>query len=451
MSTGSQGRSSGRARRLGTGVILVLVAVLVAGALWVVGQERGWFAGAGEDTTPAVQAEPLDRRAGLEQVLTVRAEAMQVKDRARWLAVLDPADPGLHQAQGAVFDHMHEVAFDLVGYEYTGQSPLPAGRQNQLGPDAWVATVTISYRLAGADTSSVRREQFVTMVLRDRQWYIAGFQDHPADTQPVQDLWELGPVRVTRGERSLVLSDAAGPQEAVAAQADRGARLVDEVWGTGWPRTVVVVVPAAPEHMVRLLGRTDAAGLDQIAAVTTGEIGLTYTGIGADRIIVNPSAFERLDATAAQMVMTHEITHVATRSGGGGEVPIWFSEGFADYVAFRSTGLSTWQRAGDVLNLARNGQVPARLPDRDAFDPARGDVAPAYSASYLAVQFMADTHGQDKVLTLFRTVQGTGTRDGITPSAVPVDAAMQKVLGVDLDSFEDQWRTYLRHTAAGVR
>lgn len=450
MSPPSQVRSSGRARRLGTSLILLVVAALMAGVLWVVGQERGWFTPGRENGT-AVREEPLNRRAGLEQALTVRADAMRDKDRARWLSVLDPADPSLHQAQGTIFDNMGQVAFDLVGYEYTGESPLATERQALLGPDAWVATVNLSYRIAAADTASVRREQYVTMVLRDRQWYVAGFDDHPGDTQPVQDLWELGPVSVTRGARSLVLSDSTGPQDGIAARTDRGAGLVDEVWGTGWPRTVVVVVPSAQEHMVRLLGRTDDAGLDQIAAVTTGEVGLTYTGVGADRIIVNPSAFERLDGTAAQMVMTHEITHVATRSEGGGEVPIWFSEGFADYVAFQGTGLSTWQRAGDVLNLVRNGQVPATLPDRDAFDPARGDVAPAYSASYLAVQLMADSYGQDQVLELYRLVQGTDTRDGVTVSAVPIDAAMRQVLGVDLASFEEQWRTHLIRTAAGSR
>ena len=440
-------RARSRAGGLGTVLVLVVVAAVVVAALWFAGQRRGWFAAEGEQPQAQTQDEPLSRRAGLEQALTTRAEAMRDKDRTHWLSVLDPADTALQQAQGTVFDNMGQVTFDLVDYEYTGEGTLPAERQAALGPQAWVAKVNISYRIAGVDTGSVRREQYVTMVQRERDWYIAGFSDHPAGTQPVLDLWDLAPVTVTRGERSVVLSGSPEPQDGIAARVDAGARAVDEVWGTGWPRTVVVVMPAASDQMLYLLGRTENAGLDQIAAVTTGEVGLTYTGVGADRIIVNPSGYGQLDGAAAQMVMTHEITHVAARSGGGGEVPIWFSEGFADYVAFRNTDLTTWQRAGDVLTLVRDGQVPTRLPDRDAFDPAKSDVAPAYAASYLAVQLMADSHGEDKVLALYWTVQGTDTRDGATAAAVPMDTAMRQVLGVDEAGFEQQWREHLVRTA----
>ena len=448
---GSHAPSQDR-QRLGTVLILAVVAVLVAGVLWVVGDQRGWFVGstgsAGSPASPTVE-QPLSRRAGLEEVLQVRAGAMRDKDRAGWLSRLDPANTELQQAQATLFDNMAEVSFDLVEYAYTGESPLPAERRTALGPDAWVAKVNISYRIAGADTASVRREQFVTMVLRGRTWYIAGFGDHPADAHPVRDLWELTPVTVTRGSRSLILSTNAEPQQRMAARVDRGAEHVDRVWGVDWPRTVVVVVPTDQEQMAQLLGRTDQAGLDQIAAVTTGEVGLTDTGVGADRIILNPHGFAQLDAAAAQMVMTHEIAHVAARSGGGGEVPIWLSEGLADYVAFKDSKLSTWQRAGDVLDQVRRGNVPTRLPDLEAFDPAVGDVAPAYSASYLAVTMLVERYGEAKVLQLYRTVQGSDTRDGATAAAVPMDAAMRDVLGITEAQFEQDWIAYLHATAGG--
>lgn len=431
-------------QRLGTALILVVVAVLVAGVLWVVGDQRGWFSSQGPG--PAVE-QPVSRRVGLERALQARADAMREKNREAWLGVLDPGDAELRTGQAAAFDHMAEVSFDLVEYAYTGESPLPAERQAVLGPEAWVGKVNLSYRIAGADTGSVRREQFVTMVKRGRNWYIAGFTDHPPGQQVVRDLWELAPVTVTRGSRSLILSTGAEPQQQVAAQVDRGADQVDQVWGDAWPRTVVIVVPTDQTQMAQLLGRTDQTGLDQIAAVTTGEVGLIETGVGADRIILNPEGFAQLDRGSAQIVMTHEISHVAARSGGGGEVPIWLSEGMADYVAFKHSDLTTWQRAGDLLAQVQRGNVPTRLPDLEAFDPAAGDVAPAYSGSYLAVALLVDRYGQAKVLELYRTVQGSDARDGATAPAVPIESAMPQVLGISVDQFEKDWIDYLRGKA----
>lgn len=446
------GRDGGRPGRVGPGAVAVfiLLACVVVGALLGIGQRRGWFEAApgASAPSPSVVNSPQSRRTGLDQALSHRSHALRERNRAAWLAGLDPSQPDLQAQQGTIFDNMGQLSFDLVTYDYTGQSVLSPERQSQLGPDAWVAKVNLSYRISGVDSASVRREQYVTMVRREGIWYIAGFDDVPPGATIARDPWELGPITVTRSSRSFIMSTSSAPQDELAARVDRGAQAVDAVWGDQWPRTVVIVVPEDQDQMASLLGRSGEDGLDNIAAVTTGEIGLAHSGIGADRVIVNPQGFVGLDATGVQIVLTHELTHVATRSSGTGDAPLWLSEGFADYVAYKGTGLSTWQRAGDLLGQVRQGQIPTRLPGAAEFDPASGNLAPAYSGAYLAVQLLVDQHGEQRVVELYRTVIGADIADGGTARPVPVEEAMPQLLHVDVATFEKQWVDYLKVEAA---
>jgi len=62
-------------------------------------------------------------------------------------------------------------------------------------------------------------------------------------------------------------------------------------------------------------------------------------------------------------------------------------------------------------------------------DPAKADLS--YSESYSLVNFLVKQYGQDKMLSLLKTL-----RDGAT-----IDEALQSNYGFDIDGFEDAWRT----------
>lgn len=446
-----QGRGSGALLWL-LGAVVVLTAVVGAALV------GGWLPQGDQASAPAPVAptgpppprqptvDPVaEREAALVALLERRSAALLARDAAAWSADVDAASVDFAARQAAVLANLGAVPVASWTYEYAGAGmPPPAERRVVLGPESWVARVVLVYRLAEADSADVRREQHLTVVRRDGRWLLADDTDGPTAT----DVWDLGPVTVERGARSLVLGTAA-PEDLAqyAGQVDAAAARVDAVWGSGWPRVVVVVVPRDQAEMARLLQRADEAGLEQIAAVTTGEVGLGV-GESADRVIINPAGFGLLDDVGREVVLTHEITHVATRATGTRDVPIWLSEGFADYVAYLGTDLPRESVAADVLDRVSAGAGPTALPDVAAFDPVNGDIAPAYSGSWLAVDLIARTYGQPAVLAFYAAVaRGAGTPDPAGEARTPVERAFADVLGTDQATFEQEWQGYLAELA----
>jgi hypothetical protein len=424
----------------------VLVAImLVGGGLLLAGKgpgERGTQAlpERPSATTSAAPTPTIDesvlRVQALDTLLSARSSAVKARDKAAWMASVDPSATEFATRQAAVFDNLAEVPLEEWSYEYAGEGPsLSAERLAVLGPDTWVARVVLVYRLADADLADVRREQYLTLVKRSDSWLVAS--DTDGGSSP--DLWDLGHVHVVRGERSLVLGTAEADELGrYATETDAAAARVDAVWGTEWPRTVVVMVPQSQDQMARLLLRDDQTGLDQIAAVTTGEVGIDHQGTSADRVIVNPAGFAQLGKLGRRVVLTHEITHVATRATTTQDLPIWLSEGFADYVAYADAGVSRAVIAEDVLDLVRAGKGPAALPQAADFDPKRGEIAPAYSGAWLAADLIARTWGEPKLVEFYRAVSsGTAQTD-----------AFVRVLGVDEAAFTQQWQGYLAELAS---
>ena len=87
-------------------------------------------------------------------------------------------------------------------------------------------------------------------------------------------------------------------------------------------------------------------------------------------MFVNPEVTAGLRRAGAQVVMSHELVHVATDAARGGSEP-WLVEGFADYVALRDTGLPDRTTLGRAIEAARRDGVPDDLPGAADFDTAR--------------------------------------------------------------------------------
>ena len=136
-------------------------------------------------------------------------------------------------------------------------------------------------------------------------------------------------------------------------------RDVRAVWKSKWSQRPVVIVPRTQADMALIVG-TSAKGLEQIAAVTTG-----YSASGptrGDRVVINPRAWRGLQDLGRRVVMSHEVTHLATRAVTYSTVPIWMSEGFADYVAYEAVDLPVRVIAEHVLDRVRAGKGPRSCP-----------------------------------------------------------------------------------------
>lgn len=226
--------------------------------------------------------------------------------------------------------------------------------------------------------------------------------------ETARDLWP-GAAEVVRGERSLVVGHRVPPAELrdLAARADRACRTIAEVWG---PVRAVVVVPATDEEAARLAGGRTGG----LAALAT-----------RDRVIVVPTGYARLSGTGRDVVITHELTHLATGATRGGRVPMWLSEGFADYVGYRDAGIPTRTVAAELAAEVRAGRLPTELPGPADFAPGSPRLAQAYEEAWLACRYVAERFGEKGLVRLY-------------------GSDVDSTLGLSRAEFTAAWRDHLR-------
>ncbi|MER7048167.1 hypothetical protein [Streptomyces jumonjinensis] len=403
-------RAGHAAARAATG--LVLAVVLLAPALL-------------SGCAPPRVADPAADE--VRRVLDARAAAVLARDERAYLAGIEPGSAELYSTERRRFRDMADVPFGSWEYRL--------GAVDRDG-DRAVAGAELRYRLSGYDSAPVTAEREISLERHDGRWYVA--DDRPAEGA-AELLWQQGEVEAVRGERSLVLAVGQDPARvrALARAADRSVPAVTDAWPSPWAGRVVVLVPETLEAMGELLG-APAAGYGGIAAVTTGETGVSGPG-PADRVIVNPAAYGALGDFGKEVVLTHETTHVATRAYTSPATPMWLSEGFADWAAYRDTGRTASQTAPELQRAVRAGDAPARLPDDEdfAFGGDADRLARAYEGGWLACELIAERWGERRLTDFYRAVGRGSEQTGA------VEHAFAEVLETTPADFTAEWRAYL--------
>jgi hypothetical protein len=383
-------------------------------------------------------------RRGLQSLLDGHGRAFLDRDKASFLAAIDPRARAYRERQARLFDAVADVPLSAWSYTVLGSGPaLPAARRAKLGPDAATARVELRHRIAGYDAIEVRHELVLTVARRGDGWQLLA-DDDGRDAPPTTGLWDFGAVTVVKGKRSLVLGlGKAAALRRYAAEADAAIPAVSEVWGRKWPQRAVVVVPEDTKQMAALLGGK-ARDYARIAAVTTGVFDSAVRKNSADRVVINPATYPQLRSVGRRVVLTHEVTHVATRAVSDESVPLWLSEGFADYVGYRGADVPVRVAAGELLSEVRTGRAPSRLPlptDAD-FSARTSDLTTAYERAWLACRFIADTWGQRQLIRFYATV---GASDADAPEAVA--GALRQVLQTTPGRFRADWQAYVEDHA----
>ncbi|MFH8615893.1 hypothetical protein ACH4E8_12600 [Streptomyces sp. NPDC017979] len=365
----------------------------------------------------------------VQETLNERAAALLGRDEQAFLASCAPEQSELRAEERRQFRNLAQVPIGEWAYR--------VGAVRRDGAKAY-ADVEVHYRIAEYDTAPVVVARAMELGLRDGRWYVTA--DRPAKGS-AQQIWQLGAVTAVHGQRSLVLAVGQQPDRAraLADTVDRAVPAVSRAWRSPWAERVVVLVPPSVEGMGALLG-APGAGYRGIAAVTTGETGSTRA-VPADRVIVNPSAYDALDRYGQQVVLTHETTHVATRAQTTSTTPMWLSEGFADWVAYRDTARTTGQIAPEIQRAVRSGDLPDALPGEAdfSFGGDAATLAVAYEGGWLACEFIVGRWGEQVLLELYHSVGG---QRGDPAGAV--DRELTRVLGMDTAEFTARWRGYLR-------
>lgn len=324
-------------------------------------------------------------------------------DRAGYDAELSTADPGFATTAGRLFDNLGQLgwlSWDLAD----DRRELAAGRRALLASeDVLVIAVDVGWSAAEPTPDAVeppdsqRHRVWLTWVLQQDHWRIAGTVDGPSEPQQPTPLWWWEPITVQREDSLVVVSGAGltdwGPRAERAWSAARaagvsGARVGPRVRGA------LVQVPSSSLVLARVLGTSRRP---TTAAVTLDDPD------GAHPVLLDPAA--NLSEEAWELVITHELVHVLTASPGSGS-PRWLVEGLAESVAREAyPGVVSGDGAQARTALQEGAGLPA-----DA-DLAAGS-ASAYLRSWVAVRLLEQRIGRAPLLEL---VARSGTGEPVEP------------------------------------
>ncbi|WP_314254726.1 hypothetical protein [Streptomyces sp. DSM 40907] len=340
-----------------------------------------------------------------------------------------PRDGAERDIREAVADWSRTPPAQLAGIPLEGWAyEVSAVRRDGAGA---TARAELRYRLSGYDAAAAGSAREVRLTRDGGRWHVTGDRAAPG---ALPQLWDQGPVAVVRGAHALVLGvgQDAGALSAIAAEADRAVPAASAAWPGPWAGRAVVLVPGSVERMAELLGRP-AAEYRGMGAVTTGRVGAAPAP--ADRVVVNPQGWAELSPAGRGVVLTHEVTHVATRAATTATTPLWLSEGFADWAAYRGTPATPEQAAPALARAVRRGEVPGGLPRSEDFafggDPEA--LARAYEGAWLACRLIAGRWGEAALVDLY----GRAGRE-------PWPVAVRGALGVDPDALTKDWQEALR-------
>lgn len=428
-----------------SGVFASTVAVMTGSAVpSAVGSldSRGATRGAG-DLAPAVRPTLAARSGHLtaqrvavaEDLLGRQAAAIRSGDRRAYLATVDPRARAFAATAARTFDNLQrmrvrQVHFGTPVVDTRGFAPA---RRAALGPSAWVASAELSFRLAAGDTQPWRTTLRMVFVDRDGASYLAGDREGQGPDTSLP-LWLTERIDVVHGEHSMVAGSAGRDElRRFARTADLAVRRVSEVWGRRWDQYVVVLVPPSQTQMERLIG-VDSHTQTAVAAVTTS-VGRPDPAL-ASHIVVNPHTFDQIGSLGRLVVLTHEATHVASHATVSG-MPVWLSEGFADYVGFHRSGLPSAVIAHEFLRDVHRRGAPDALPSGAEFDPRARALDEAYESAWTACRYVAYHWDQATLLRFYVAMDGARTK-------ADQERVYRRVLGTSSDRFVQGWRAYVR-------
>jgi hypothetical protein len=369
------------------------------------------------------------RGVSAQRTLTELAAALTARDDSRAAALAAPegrATVAAMVANAGTLD-LRDLSLRFVD----DQSVLSADDRSRYGSTAWAATADLSYRIAGWDAHPARLETRFVFVRSGGRDLVAGVGGGDGRTP----IWVTGRVNHAEAGRALVVSRAAKADHYLAL-ASQALTDVAKVLPR-WHGRLVLEVPADEVGLDQAL----AASQEQyanIAAVTTTVDGSLVPGTPV-HVFLNPRVFDGLGPRGAQVVLSHEATHVATDAAFA-DLPTWLLEGFADYVALAHADIPVSTAASQILARIRKTGPPDHLPTAVELDPTANGLGATYEEAWLATRFIAEEYGEAKLVAFYRKV-GNGEK---------VEQAFRTILGTTEPAFVAQWRADLRDLAGAV-
>ncbi|HEU4898237.1 MAG TPA: hypothetical protein VFX88_11840 [Actinomycetota bacterium] len=394
------------------------------------------------EARPAVRQRPAgklppDPATDLPQLLAKRAKAVVERDQAAFLAIVDRRQKIYYRRQAALFTRLRTVPFSAFDYRIDPDDLESAGRlrRHYRAEQVQLAPVQVRYKFKGQDASPVLARESFTFVLTGSGWRIAGPGDSSMRRRDDAEIWDSDEVRTVRSARTLIVHHPGHEELAqrLLRVADRAYAQVDAAWTGPWERKAVILLPRNQYEAERLVG---AQNLSRVAAVASSSVesGAAERVLG-NRIVINTGNVVRYNDLNLQILITHEMTHVATRTLGDA-VPLLLVEGFADWAALKPVGLPLANTRPALDQAVDTRRFDGALPTDPEF--RGGDAAVAYDEGSAFCLWVASTYGVGKLQALYRTFRGSGaTSDG------ELDRGFKRVLGVSRRTAERRWAAWV--------
>ncbi len=329
------------------------------------------------------------------------------------------------------------AARDALGARDVGLRYIAGGDIADRQDGSTEADVEVSW-IAGSESGLEQRTRTSTVQFRMDPQTDGSFAvrsvNASKDSLPI---WLAGEVVVRKQTGNLVITvdggEAGRPVDAMAAAAR--AAVVEVLPGA--TADVVVVSPHTQAQMAQLVGR-EAGDISQIAAVTTNLDGSNGTA-GATVILLNPAVFAAMDQRAAQVVLSHEATHLLT-SAVGTRAETWVVEGFADFVALHDDEAPLSLSAGQILAEVNADKAPKRLPTSADFGSTSHGLGAVYESAWMIFRMLSETYDDGEIVGFYEDVLG----------GMPLERALDRSFGLSTEQLTTDWKRYLEKSASTV-
>lgn len=413
-------------------------------------------------TTTTMSAFESARRAGVEQLFTDWAAALRADDADVLRGLIDPqADPSFVDAQLARAQALADVPLSSFDYELVDSTEIPVPPRIAAGldvTDIWAPAAELRYALADSDEEPTALPVSLVLTRHGDRWQLF------SDTALAEDgrythtgPWDYGPVVTERvdvatsdssdsadgSSVSTVLGhpDQQAEVDAVAAALRTAVPAVTDFWGPDWAQRAVVFVSSSPEEFDGVVSGGRGTVDPDLAAVTVSDAVEPETRPSGQRIVIGPRASDLFTDRTRETVIRHELTHVAARSVTGDGAPLWLLEGFADYSAYRGSGLGFRDIAPTLGPLVVVNGPPTVLPSDEAFTAGESTAAVAYESAWSISAYVADRYSEADLLRMYRQLAG----GPLEPEAL--DATLTALFGVNARTFVAQWSAWVSEQA----
>lgn len=404
-----------------------------------------------KETPKAAARRAAERDTALKALFDRRATAVLHRDRAAFLALIDPEQRDYRTEQDVVFDSIGKVGFSDWSYELMpGESYSPGSidyAKYAGADDVWLPVLTLRYRIKGFDKLDVGRRVVYTVVRRGKRWYVGSDADLDKQTSSGTsvrvDPWENGPVVVERSPHAMVIGhpDDSAAVDSILAGVEAAVKHVVRYAGTRWSRKVVIELPANDDETQRILENPqtffDFAAIAHPLFTKPGDD--ADAEIAGARVVINPDGFQPGSAFT-KTLLRHEITHVALFDRTGPLSPKWLVEGIAEYVGNAESSLSVDRLAGSLVPVVARSGPPSVLPSDSDFGLI-DDAGSAYASSWLVCRYIVSRYGR---AALFRLYDEMGSIEGISHPGDKLGTSLRKVLHTSEDGLLRGWRPYVR-------